>query len=162
MTSKNSRQISELTGDLESKRSELALLRAGARAEEIDGKEKLVETKRVELANARRNQEQRNQLAETLERKRSELQLDQQNLARTQELVENGLIARADLEKAETAVKVSETGDRRDRSIDPSGFRNIGPRGGLEGAGAGRSGKRIATDEGREPSGTDPPGGSRR
>ena len=101
-------QISELTGDLERKRSELQLLRAGARAEEVDGKEKLVETKRVELSNARRNQEQRNQLAETLERKRSELQLDRQNLTRMQELFQNGLIPRADLEKAETAVKVRE------------------------------------------------------
>jgi hypothetical protein len=84
-------QISEIAGNLESKRSELALLRAGARSEEIDRKEKLVETKRVELVNARRNQEQRNQLMQTLERKRSELQLEQQTQKRTRELVENGL-----------------------------------------------------------------------
>jgi putative peptide zinc metalloprotease protein len=99
-------RISQLTGEREAKRSELALLRAGARPEEVDQKQKLVETKRVELANARRNQEQRNQLMQTLERKRSELQLDQQTLKRTQELAENGLVPRADLEKAETAVKV--------------------------------------------------------
>jgi putative peptide zinc metalloprotease protein len=97
-----------LMGDLEARRSELALLRAGARPEELDRKQKLVETKRVELANARRNQEQRNQLAQTLERRRSELQLDQQNLSRTRELVGNGLSPRADLDKAETAVKVRE------------------------------------------------------
>lgn len=101
-------QISELTGNLESKRSELALLRAGARTEELDRKEKLVETKRVELANARRNQEERNQLEQTLERKRSQLQLDQQTLARSRELFDNGLIPRAELEKAETALKVRE------------------------------------------------------
>lgn len=101
-------KISELAGELESKRSELALLRAGARAEELDRKEKLVETKRVEFANARRNQEQRNQLLQTLERKRSELQLDQQTQKRTRELVENGLVARAELEKADTAVSVRE------------------------------------------------------
>jgi multidrug efflux pump subunit AcrA (membrane-fusion protein) len=101
-------RISESRGNLEAKRSELALLRAGARPEELDRKQKLVETKRVELANARRNQEQRNQLAQTLERKRSELQLDQHNLARTRELVGNGLAPRADLEKSETAVKVRE------------------------------------------------------
>ncbi len=99
-------KISELTGTLEAKRSELALLRAGARPEEVDRKEKLVETKRVELANARRNQEQRNQLAQTLERKKSELQLDQQNLDRTRQLVTGGLAPRADLDKAETAVEV--------------------------------------------------------
>src|SRR5438552_1780110 len=101
-------KISELAGNLEVKRSELALLRAGARPEELDRKQKLVETKRVELSNARRNQEQRNQLAQTLERRKSELQLDQQNLARTRQLVAGGVAPRADLEKAETAVKVRE------------------------------------------------------
>ena len=101
-------KISELKGDLERKRSELAQLRAGARPEEVDGKQKLVETKRIELTNAKRNEEQRNQLQQTLERKRSELQLDQQTLMRARELFKNLLIARADLEKAETAVKVRE------------------------------------------------------
>jgi len=101
-------KISELKGDLERKRSELAQLRAGARPEEVDGKQKLVETKRIELTNAKRNQEQRNQLQQTLERRRSELQLDQQTLMRARELFKNLLMARADLEKAETAVKVRE------------------------------------------------------
>jgi HlyD family secretion protein len=101
-------KISEFTGQLESKRSELALLRAGARAEEVDRKQKLVDTKRVELSNSRRNQEQRKQLEQTLERIKSSYQLDLQTLKRTQELAEQGLVARADLEKAETAVKVRE------------------------------------------------------
>jgi putative peptide zinc metalloprotease protein len=101
-------KISELAGELASKRSELALLRAGARSEEIDRKEKLVDTKRVEVTNARRNQEQQNQLMQTLERKRSELQFDQQTQRRTKELVANGLVPRAELEKADTAVNVRE------------------------------------------------------
>src|SRR6185369_4768663 len=84
------------------------LLKAGARPEELDRKEKLVETKRVELSNARRNKEQLNQLQQTLERKRLDLQLEQQNLDRTRQLVSGGLSPRADLEKAETAVKVRE------------------------------------------------------
>ena len=99
-------RISELNGQLESKQSELDLLRAGARREEIDRKQKLVDTKRVELSNARRNQEQRKQLEETLERVRSEYQLDQQTLRRTQELAAKGLVARQDLDRAETAVQV--------------------------------------------------------
>jgi putative peptide zinc metalloprotease protein len=66
-------RISELSGELQKKRNELALLVAGARPEEIDGKRKLIETKQVELLNARRNQEQRNQLEQTLERRKSEL-----------------------------------------------------------------------------------------
>jgi len=101
-------KISDLKGQLESKRSELALLRAGARAEEVDRKQKLVDTKRVELANARRNEEQRKQLEQTLERIRSEYQLDQQTQKRTQELSAQGLVARQELDKAETAVKVRE------------------------------------------------------
>jgi multidrug efflux pump subunit AcrA (membrane-fusion protein) len=101
-------KISELNGNLQQRQSELAILREGARPEEVDRKQKLVDTKRVELSNARRNQEQRNQLEQTMERRKSELQLDQQNLARAKELVANGLVPRADLEKAETAVKVRE------------------------------------------------------
>ena len=45
---------------------------------------------------------------QTLERKRSELQLDEQNFARARELVGSGLAPRIDLEKAETAVTVRE------------------------------------------------------
>ncbi|PYS18357.1 MAG: hypothetical protein DMG11_33575, partial [Acidobacteria bacterium] len=66
-------KISAFTGDLQAKESELALLRAGARPEELDRKQKLVDTKRVELSNAKRNQEQRNQLMQTMERRKSEL-----------------------------------------------------------------------------------------
>jgi len=99
-------KISELMGMLESKRRELDLLRAGARPEELDRMKRVVATKRIELQNTRRNQEQQAQLAHTLERKRSELQLDEQTLARTRQLVDGGLAPRADLEKADTAVSV--------------------------------------------------------
>src|SRR5262249_4557872 len=44
-------RISDLKGELERKTSELALLRAGARQEEIDRKQKVVDTKLVELQN---------------------------------------------------------------------------------------------------------------
>jgi multidrug efflux pump subunit AcrA (membrane-fusion protein) len=100
--------LSELKGALAAKQSELALLRAGARPEELDRKQKLVETKRIEVANARRNEEQRNQLAQQLERKRTELQLDQQTLKRTLELVAGGVAPRVDLDKAQNAVQVRE------------------------------------------------------
>ena len=101
-------RYAELTGNLESKRHELELLRAGARPEEVETKDRLVETKRMELSNARRNQEQRNQLTQTLELKKSQLTLDKQTLARTRELFEGGLSPRVELEKAENAVTVRE------------------------------------------------------
>ena len=66
----------------------------------------------MELSNARRNQEQRNQLTQTLELKKSQLTLDKQTLARTRELFEGGLSPRVELEKAENAVTV------RERDID--------------------------------------------
>ena len=62
----------------------------------------------MELSNARRNQEQRNQLTQTLELKKSQLTLEKQTLARTRELVTGGLSPRADLDKAENAVTVRE------------------------------------------------------
>ena len=43
-------RISDLRGQLDQKTDELALLRAGARQEEIERKQKLVETKKMELA----------------------------------------------------------------------------------------------------------------
>jgi putative peptide zinc metalloprotease protein len=101
-------QISELMGNLEAKINELALLQAGARPEELDRKQKLVETKGVELANTHRNQELLNQLQQSLERKRLDLQSAQLDLDRARKLAAGGLIAHADLEKAETAVKVRE------------------------------------------------------
>jgi multidrug resistance efflux pump len=99
-------RISELRGNLESKSSELDLLRSGARPEEIDRKQKAVNTKRMELANTRRNKEQRNQLAQTLEQKNAQLKLDQQTLSRTRELVANGILPQKDLDNAATTVDV--------------------------------------------------------
>ena len=60
----------------------------------------------MELANARRNQEQRNKVVQELERKKSALVLEEQTLARTRELVEGGLSPRQELEKAQNAVDV--------------------------------------------------------
>src|SRR5205823_7771483 len=87
---------------------QLALLRAGARKEEIDRKQTVVETKRVELSNARRNDQQRSQLEQALEGKKSALQLDQQTLRRNQELFSSNLLPRAELERSQTAVAVRE------------------------------------------------------
>lgn len=101
-------RTSELEGLLVEKRRQLDLLRAGARPEEIDTQRRIVETKRMELQNARRYVEQRNQLQQTLERKRSELELDRENLKRAQNLSREGLIPRAELDRAETTVRVRE------------------------------------------------------
>jgi putative peptide zinc metalloprotease protein len=99
-------RITDLNGDLEKKTSELSVLRNGARPEEIDRKQKLVDTKRIELANASKVSEQRNQLQQTLELKRSLLKQDEQELDRAKEMAKYDLISKADFEKAQTAVDV--------------------------------------------------------
>src|SRR5262249_57668252 len=97
-------RFSELSGNFESKKHELELLMAGARPEEIETKERQVATKRMELENARRNQEQRNQLTQTRELKKSQLTLEKQTLARTKELVARGLAPPPDPQKPQTAL----------------------------------------------------------
>jgi putative peptide zinc metalloprotease protein len=99
-------KISDLTGELEKQSNQLTLLRAGARQEEIDHAQSLVNTKKVELSNASKTEEQRNQLMQTLELKKSQLKLDQADLSRAIELDKDGLIPKADLEKYQTAVDV--------------------------------------------------------
>jgi Multidrug resistance efflux pump len=101
-------RISELNGELAKNRNALKVLRDGARAEDIERQRKEVAAKRTALDNARRIDEQRNQLIETIEQKRSQLKLDQQALERGRDLSKAGLIARAELDKLETAVEISE------------------------------------------------------
>jgi len=101
-------RISELNGELAKSRTGLGLLRVGTRREDIDSQRREVLAKRTALANARRIEEQRNQLTETVGQKTSQLKLDQQTLDRSRVLWKEGLIARAELEKLETAVEISE------------------------------------------------------
>ena len=71
------RTLSAIKGELGQQRAALALLRVGPRPEEVDSAEQLVGTKRVELSNVRRNIQYRNQLEQTLARRRTELQLSE-------------------------------------------------------------------------------------
>jgi multidrug resistance efflux pump len=102
------RELSLISGELEQKRAELSLLIAGPRLEEIDQAERLVATKQVELANVRRNLQQRNQLEQTLARERTELRLAQIEFDRTRELFEAGLGPRVDMDKAETQLEIQQ------------------------------------------------------
>jgi putative peptide zinc metalloprotease protein len=101
-------QISDLTGALEERKNELALLRAGTRSEEIERQQKQVETKKVELQNAQRNAELLNEREQVLEQKRSQYQLDQIQFKRAHQMFDEGLTPRNELERAETQVTVRE------------------------------------------------------
>ena len=103
------RDLSLIIGELEQKQAELALLLAGPRDEEIDRAERLVDTKRTELTNVRRNVEQRNQLEQTLTREQTELLLADIEFRRTRDLFEEGLGPRIDMEKAETELQIQES-----------------------------------------------------
>jgi len=101
-------KISELSGDLERRNSDLALLRSGTRPEEIDRQRRLIESKRVAVSNARRNAEQRGQAEQNLARKQAQLKQDQQTLQRDEQLFREQLIPKIQLEKSQTAVTISE------------------------------------------------------
>ena len=100
------RELSRVSGELEKKRAELAQLRKGPRAEEIDQAQTLVDTKRVELGNIRRNIQLQNQLEQTLTRTQTELRLAEIELRRTSDLFEQELGPRVDMEKAQTTVEI--------------------------------------------------------
>ena len=102
------RQLSLILGELDQRRAELSLLLAGARAEEIDQAERLVETKETELGNVRRNIEERNLLEEELEGSRAMLRLAELELEKAQSLFEADLGPRFDMDIAAEAVNVRE------------------------------------------------------
>ncbi len=102
----NERNLSLIDGELAQKRAELDLLEKGPRDEEVDRAERLVDTKRQELNNVRRNLQQRNQLEQSLTREQTELLLADIEFRRTRDLFEEGLGPRIDMEKAETELEI--------------------------------------------------------
>ena len=103
------KELSTVSGELEKKLAELKQLEEGPRDEEIDQAQKLIDTKRVELENIRRNIQFQNQLEQTLTRTRTELRLAEIELRRTTDLFEQGLGPRVDMEKAQTTVEVHQS-----------------------------------------------------
>ena len=102
----NTRNLDRISGELAQKRAELDLLLTGPRDEEVDRAERQVDTKQTELANVRRNVQQRNQMEQTLVREQTELRLADIEFGRTRDLFEAGLGPRVDMEKAETQLEI--------------------------------------------------------
>ncbi len=100
------KELETVSGELEQKQAELAQLRVGPRTEEIDQAEKLVDTKRVELENIRRNVQLQNQLEQALTTRQTELRLAEIELRRTTDLFIEELGSRVDMEKAQATVEV--------------------------------------------------------
>jgi putative peptide zinc metalloprotease protein len=101
-----SNDYEDTRGELEAKRASLELLRAGARPEEIDRARRMVDTKKVEMSTSLRVEQERKVLLETVEKKRAELEQARTNYVRSQRLMQDGLIARNELERDRTAYEV--------------------------------------------------------
>jgi multidrug resistance efflux pump len=91
---------------LAAQEASLKLLEAGARPEEIDRARRQLDTKRVELANAERIDQERALLRETIAKKEAELENARDNYERSRKLFDGGLIARNDLDRERTNFEV--------------------------------------------------------
>ncbi|HTY60786.1 MAG TPA: efflux RND transporter periplasmic adaptor subunit [Acidobacteriota bacterium] len=101
-----SNSYEETKGELATQRAALDLLLAGSRPEEIEKARRLVETKKAELFNASRNQQERAVLLETIAKKEAELENARLVDERTQRLLEGGLIARNEADRTRIAYEV--------------------------------------------------------
>lgn len=105
----------ETKGELASRTAGLELLQAGSRPEEIDRAERQIEIKRAEVANTSRVQQERAVLQEAVARKEAELDNAAKNYERSKRLLEEGLIARNEVERDQTvyAVRLKELSESR-------------------------------------------------
>ncbi len=98
----------ETKGELAAQRAALDLLIAGSRPEEIEKARRFIETKRAELYNVARIDQERAVLLETIAKKESELTNARLNYERTQSLLQAGLIARNEADRDRTAYEVQQ------------------------------------------------------
>jgi multidrug resistance efflux pump len=101
-----SNSYEETKGELATQNAALDLLVAGSRPEEIEKARRLIDTKKAELYNAARIQQARAVLLETIAKKEAELENARLVDERTQRLLEGGLIARNEADRARTAYEV--------------------------------------------------------
>ncbi|MGA2262625.1 MAG: biotin/lipoyl-binding protein, partial [Acidobacteriota bacterium] len=98
----------ETRGELASSRASLSLLKAGSRPEEIERARNVVETKKTDLENAERVEQERGMLQDTMAKKEAELQNARSNYERSKALFDQGLIARNDMERDQTTYAVAQ------------------------------------------------------
>ncbi len=93
-------------GELASMRAALDLLHAGTRPEEIERARRTVETKRAELTNAMRVEQERLVLMDTVAKREAELANAKTMHERSQKLLAQGLIAKNEADRDQTAYEV--------------------------------------------------------
>ena len=100
-------QYEETRGELAAQQAELDLLYAGARPEEIENARRLVETRRAELENLTRIDEERAALGETAAKRMAALQNARLTHERSQNLWREGIISLVEADRDRTAWEVS-------------------------------------------------------
>lgn len=103
-----SNRYEETRGELSAQKAALDLLLAGSRPEDIEKARRLVETKRAELYNVNRVQQERAKLLETVAKKEAELENARLIHERTQRLLDGGLVAKNEADRTRTAYEVQE------------------------------------------------------
>jgi multidrug efflux pump subunit AcrA (membrane-fusion protein) len=94
-------------GELQTAREQLNVMRSGTRPEAIAVQEALVQGKKVELDNVRRNASQRAQLEANVQERKIALSRAQQEFERSKESYARGLIPRNDFEKFDNTEKMA-------------------------------------------------------
>ena len=103
-----SNNYEDTKGELATQKASLDLLKAGSRPEEIEKAKRLVDTKKAELNNVARNQQERAVLLETIAKKQAELENARLIDERTQRLLQAGLIARNEADRTRIAYEVQQ------------------------------------------------------
>ncbi|MGW8180633.1 MAG: hypothetical protein ACWGQW_18015, partial [bacterium] len=98
----------ETRGELASKRASLDLLLAGTRPEEIENARRQVATKKAELLNVTRIEQERRVLLDTVAKREAELQNARNNYDRSMKLLAEGLIAKNEADRVQTEFEVQQ------------------------------------------------------
>jgi multidrug resistance efflux pump len=98
----------ETRGELSSSKASLNLLKAGSRPEEIERAQSVVETRKTDLDNASRVEQERQVLQDTVAKKEAAMQNAQSNYERSKTLYSQGLIARNEMERDQTTYAVAQ------------------------------------------------------
>jgi multidrug resistance efflux pump len=98
----------ETRGELASSRAALNLLLAGSMPEEIERARSTIETRKTDLDNASRVEQERKMLQDTVSKKEAELQNARAIYERSKSLFTQGLLAQNDFERDQTAFDVKQ------------------------------------------------------
>jgi len=98
----------ETRGELASSRATLSLLRAGNRPEEIERARRMVATRKADLEVAGQVEQERRMLQDSIAKREAELENAQKIFERSSKLFREGLIAKNEAERDQTAYEVKQ------------------------------------------------------